>query len=116
LVDNLNLTIDLSAKKINFSGFVFTAAHKKRVSEIIKSFLKSDELFDIQKIVVTNTYIALPGDTYDEIARKVYGDSRLGDDLYKSQYQAFRSPEVFRTLSFSVVYLPDLNPRPYVVR
>lgn len=116
LISNLDLTIDPAAKKIYFSGYVYTAAHKKWVREMIMSDLKSEEIFDIQKIVVTNFYMAHPGETYEEIAGKVYGDPRLGDALKKSQSMAFRSHEDFRTLSFSFVYLPDLYPGPYVVR
>jgi proteasome lid subunit RPN8/RPN11 len=116
LIRNFSIEYDAKSVKLNVNGQVYTSSHKERVKDILKSVIKKEDLYDVKNVVITHLYIAMPGESFSQIAEKIYDDPGLKDELFRCQSEAFLFPDKLRVLTFSYVYLPDLKPHPYVGR
>jgi proteasome lid subunit RPN8/RPN11 len=111
LVQDLTfLGIDPYESKIYFGGEVYTLAQKEEVRKLLLSILKNEGFFDIQKILITHTYTVGPeGESFSQIAEKIYGNPKLGDKLFLYQSYQLHFFDTTKTLSYSRIYLPELK-------
>ena len=110
LVQDLSiLGIDPYENKIYFKGEVYTQAQKEELRKLLLSILKYEGFFDIQKILVTHTYIVGPGESFSQIAEKIYGNPKLGKDLYLYQSYWMQFLDTTEIISYTRIYLPELK-------
>jgi len=110
LVQKLSiLEIDPYEKKIYFGGEVYTQAQKDALRNLLLSILKNEGFFDLQKIIVTHTYITGPGENLSQIADKIYGNPKLSKDLYFYQSFWMQLLDTTEIKPYTRLYLPELK-------
>jgi len=109
LVQKLSFGFNPYEYKFYFVGEVYTLAQKEEVRKLLISILKNEGIFDIQNILVTNTYTIAPGESLSQITEKIYGNSKLSKDLYL--YQSYRMLFFDTTgiISYTRIYLPEVK-------
>ena len=108
LVQKLSI-LGIDPYKIYFGGDVYTQAQKEELRKLLLSILKNEGFFDIQKIFVTHMYIVGPGETFSQIAEKIYGNPKLSKDLYLYQSSWMQFLDTTEILSYTRIYLPELK-------
>lgn len=111
LVRNLSIVgIDPYENTVYFSGEVYTLAQKEKLNKLLISIPKNEGSGDIRRVLVTHTYTVGPaGETFSQIAEKIYGNPKLGKELSHYQVYQLLFTDTTEKISYSRIYLPELK-------
>ena len=110
LLSGLSIGITRRGGHVWCSGAVYTQRQQELLTQLVSACTGVDSV-DVRQVLVTHQYTVSEGDTFEEIARKVYGNPGMWGWIFRANEWRMADPSVMRpSMMLTIPEAPDLLP------